>query len=149
MSKKQPVTFSPASNGLGFVLWHATNLWQREIKLALAEFDITHAQFLLLSCIYTLQKDKQIVTQITLSTHTKIDPMTTSTVLRTLQAKDLIDRQEHESDSRSKTVVLTPEGLEVIKKASKTVDKFDKKFFKTFGKYTEEFQAKLEELLEA
>ena len=73
------------------------------------------------------------VTQIILSAHTKIDPMTTSTVLRMLQQKGLIQRQEHLTDTRAKTVMLTEEGTEMIKKAIATVEKFDTDFFSLLG----------------
>ena len=51
------------------------------------------------------------ITQILLSYHTKIHPTTTSTVLRTLQKKALIKRQEHKIDTRAKTVGLTELGV--------------------------------------
>jgi len=69
------------------------------------------------------------VTQIMLSSHTKIDPMTTSTVLRTLQKKGLLKRQEHLTDTRAKTVALTDIWIKMIKKAIVKVETFDKDFF--------------------
>jgi hypothetical protein len=71
--------FEKAEDSSGFLLWQVTNLWQREIKKALEKFDLTHSQFVLLASIHWLTLAKQDVTQILLSTHTKIDPMTTST----------------------------------------------------------------------
>lgn len=71
----------------GFLLWQVTNLWQRELRKALEKYDLTHSQFVLLASILWLSLKKENVTQVLLSTHTKIDPMTTSTVLRTLQKK--------------------------------------------------------------
>lgn len=113
----------------GFLLWQVTNLWQREIKKALEQYGITHSQFVLMASIHWLTLHQQEVTQIVLSAHTKIDPMTTSTVLRTLQQKNLIQRQEHATDTRAKLVQLTEEGKIIIKKAVVTVEKFDKEFF--------------------
>jgi MarR family transcriptional regulator, organic hydroperoxide resistance regulator len=77
-------------------------LWKREIKKALEQYDLTHAQFVLLASIHWFTLKELTVTQVILSNHTKIDPMTTSTVLRTLQAKGLLQRQEHETDTRQK-----------------------------------------------
>ena len=74
--------------------------------------------------------------------------MTTSTVLRTLQTKGLIKRQEHETDTRAKTVGLTEIGLKNIKQAIKTVEQFDKTFFGSLGDETKEFNNKLNTLLE-
>ncbi len=117
----------------GFLLWQVTNLWQREIKKALEVYNLTHAQFVLLASIYWLTLHKEDITQIRLSAHTKIDPMTTSTVLRTLQQKELVVRQEHLTDTRAKTIGLTDVGKKILKKAVITVENFDKDFFAKLG----------------
>ena len=132
----------------GFLLWQVTNLWQREIKKALEEYGLTHSQYVLLASIHWLTIHNREVTQIVLSDHTKIDPMTTSTVLRTLQQKGLILRQEHVTDTRAKTVALTEEGKTIIKKAVVTVEKFDTGFFASLGNNTSEFNASLIRLLQ-
>lgn len=121
--------FENAEESTGFLLWQLTNLWQREIKKSLEPFRLTHSQFVLLASIHWLTTQKRDVTQVLLSNHTKIDPMSTSTVLRTLQTKELIKRQEHSTDTRAKTVVLTETGTKIIKQAIKIVEKFDKDFF--------------------
>jgi len=139
---------SKAEESPGFLLWQVTNLWQREIKKALEAFDLTHSQFVLMASIHWLTLYKQDVTQILLSSHTKIDPMTTSTVLRTLQAKGLLQRQEHVTDTRAKTVGLTDSGKKIIKQAVKTVEAFDKTFFATLGNKTAIFNEQLLTLLE-
>lgn len=94
---------------------------------------MTHSQFVLLASIHWLTLDKQNVTQILLSNHTKIDPMTTSTVFRTLQTRKLVQRKEHETDTRAKTLELTELGIKNIKKAIKNVEDFDKYFFSKLG----------------
>lgn len=127
-----------ADESSGFLLWQVTNLWQREIKKALEKYGLTHSQFVLMASIHWLTLQKQEVTQVVLSAHTKIDPMTTSTVLRTLQQKGLIERKEHLTDTRAKTVALTEEGRNTVKKAVVTVEQFDKRFFSTLdGKASE------------
>ncbi|HVA99601.1 MAG TPA: MarR family transcriptional regulator [Bacteroidia bacterium] len=131
----------------GFLLWQVTNLWQREIKKALKKYGLTHSQFVLMASIHWLTLKKEEVTQILLSTHTKIDPMTTSTVLRTLQKKQLLQRQEHSTDTRAKTVELTEKGIKIIKQAVVTVENFDTEFFSVLGIGTKEFNRKLLTLL--
>lgn len=131
----------------GFLLWQVTNLWQREIKKALEAYDLTHSQFVLMASIHWLTLHKQEVTQIILSLHTKIDPMTTSTVLRTLQTKGLLQREEHLTDTRAKTVGLTDNGKKIIKQAVKTVETFDKTFFAKLGNKTKVFNEQLLTLL--
>jgi DNA-binding MarR family transcriptional regulator len=122
-------------------------LWQREIKKALEPYGLTHSQFVLMASIHWLTLHKQAVTQILLSSHTKIDPMTTSTVLRTLQSKGLLQRQEHATDTRAKTVALTDKGTKMIKKAVVTVEDFDREFFTALGSKTSSFNEQLQKLL--
>ncbi|OXG04888.1 MarR family transcriptional regulator [Flavobacterium araucananum] len=150
MSKAEDNTFSveKPEDSSGFLLWQVTNLWQREIKKALEEHNITHSQFVLMASIHWLMLHKQEVTQIVLSSHTKIDPMTTSTVLRTLQQKSFIARQEHATDTRAKVVVLTDLGKKVIKKAIVTVEDFDRNFFSVAGVKTKELNQNLIAVLE-
>jgi len=149
MSKSSDNTFSveKPEDSSGFLLWQVTNLWQREIKKALEQYGLTHSQFVLMASIHWLTIHKQEVTQIVLSAHTKIDPMTTSTVLRTLQQKGFIQRQEHLTDTRAKTVGLTEDGKKIIKKAVVTVEKFDTEFFSLLGNKTKEFNKNLITLL--
>jgi DNA-binding MarR family transcriptional regulator len=142
-----PFGFEKAEDSTGFLLWQITNLWQREIKKALQKYGLTHSQFVLLASTYWFVIHDQQVTQIVLSSHTKIDPMTTSTVLRTLQKKGLIKRQEHGTDTRAKTVELTEQGKKTVKQAIITVEKFDISFFKSLGDKTNDFNKKLNLLL--
>ena len=132
----------------GFLLWQVTTLWQRSIRKALEKYDITHSQFVLLASTAWLSQQNEQVTQVVLSAHSKIDPMTTSTVLRTLQKKGLLQRQEHATDTRAKTVVLTESGKKVVKQAVKTVEKFDAQFFSLLGDKTRDFNKNLVTLLD-
>jgi DNA-binding MarR family transcriptional regulator len=147
--KSEDNTFSveKSEDSTGFLLWQVTNLWQREIKKALEQYDLTHSQFVLMASIHWLTLHKKEVTQVVLSSHTKIDPMTTSTVLRTLQKKGLLQRQEHATDTRAKTVALTEDGIKIIKQAVKTVENFDKEFFNIIGDQTSSFNKTLLSLL--
>lgn len=147
-SKDNTFSVDKAEESSGFLLWQVTNLWQREIKKALEPFDLTHSQFVLMASIHWLTLHKQDVTQIVLSAHTKIDPMTTSTVLRTLQTKGFLQRQEHITDTRAKTVGLTANGKKIIKQAVRTVETFDKTFFATLGTKMQLFNEQLLSLLE-
>lgn len=146
---ENPFQFKNAEDSSGFLLWQVTNLWQRKIKKALEPFNLTHSQFVLMASMHWLSIHAQEVTQIVLSNHTKIDPMTTSTVLRTLQTKGLVKRQEHEKDTRAKTVVLTDAGTELVKKAVVAVEKFDNEFFSLLNEHLYDFNKNLELLLNA
>ncbi|OWK70599.1 MarR family winged helix-turn-helix transcriptional regulator [Pedobacter sp. AJM] len=140
-------SFDKPEESTGFLLWQVTNLWQREIKKALVPYDITHSQFVLMASIHWLTLEKKEVTQIMLSMHTKIDPMTTSTVLRTLLQKNMVSRQEHKTDTRAKTVSLTENGKKIIKDAVVTVEQFDHNFFSALEKKLQGFNQNLLKLL--
>ncbi|SFD74734.1 transcriptional regulator, MarR family [Chitinophaga sp. CF118] len=131
----------------GFLLWQVTTLWQREIKNILAPLDLTHPQFVLMASLMWLSQQQETVTQIDISNHSKIDPMTTSTVLRTLQAKGFIGRKEHATDTRAKTVVMLDAGKKVAKQAIKVVEKFDHDFFSVLGGKVKDLNKKLNILI--
>ena len=146
-TKENPFSVKKSEDSSGFLLWQVTNLWQREIRKALEIHELTQAQFVLLASIHWLTISKIEVTQILLSDHTKIDPMTTSTVLKTLLAKKLIIRREHSVDTRAKVVMLTEAGKKLANKSVQTVEKFDAAFFKVLGKQSIDFNRQLFSLL--
>lgn len=96
----------------------------------LDEFDITGSQMEILSAIYWLCKDEKDITQILLSQHTQIDPMTTSTILRNLQKKELITRKSSKTDTRARIVEITPKGEEKLLKAAKKLHESTDEVFK-------------------
>ncbi len=135
------------TEGMGFLLWQATSVWQRELRRVLEPHDLTHSQCVLMTGIDSLSSGKEPVTQVLLSNYTKIDPMTTSTVLRTLQKKGLVSRKDSAKDTRSKTIILTTKGKTSIAKALKTVEEFDEEFFKAIGNKPKKFHKGLVALL--
>lgn len=122
-------SFGKAEDSPGYLLWQVTTLWQREIKKRLDELNLTHSQYVLLASLLWLTGQDRPVTQIDLSLHSKIDPMTTSTVLRTLEKKGWVQRAEHPTDTRAKTVVLTPAGIDLVRRAIPVVEQTDFSFF--------------------
>jgi len=136
-----------AEDSPGFLLWQVTTLWHRAIKKALDEIDLTHPQFVLLASLLWLSKTKESVTQIDLSHHSKIDPMTTSTIIKTLLRKGLVERQEHHTDTRAKRVTLTESGVEIARQAVEIINKVDIDFFKGLGKEIGIFNGMLAGLL--
>jgi DNA-binding MarR family transcriptional regulator len=126
--------FTNAEDSSGFLLWQVTMLWQRKIKKGLDTIDITHTQFVLLASLAWLINKNNIVTQTDIASHSKTDRMMVSKVLRTLQQKGFVQRQEHETDTRAKTISLTAKGENVLQKALKLVEKTDTGFFKVLQK---------------
>jgi DNA-binding MarR family transcriptional regulator len=130
MSKKEtPFSVEKAEDSSGFLLWQVTLLWQRKIKHELDLIGITHTQFVLLASLAWLGKNKTSVTQIDLSKHSKCDQMMVSKVLKTLIEKGFINRKEHDTDTRAKSLSLSKEGLKIILKAVPIVESIDKNFF--------------------
>lgn len=126
-------SYARVEDSPGFLLWQVTALWQRAIREALKPFDLTHSQFVLIASIHWLTLLKREVTQIVLAEHSKIDAMTTSQVLRTLETKGLVERMGHATDTRAKRVVLSTAGAKLVKPAVRAVEKCDRVFFAELG----------------
>ena len=91
----QPSIFNlKAEESSGLLLWQVSMLWQRGIKKVLQPFDLTHPQFVLLASAQWFAQQGKEITQVSLANFTKIDPMTTSQVVRTLQSLSLIHISE-------------------------------------------------------
>jgi DNA-binding MarR family transcriptional regulator len=121
--------FETPSESNGFLLWKATNLWQREINKILKKFDLTHTQFVVLAGSYWLSNKTENITQVEIANFIDIDKMMTSNVIRKLLEKKLLKRQEHKTDTRAKIISLTEKGIETLKISVKEVEKFDVTFF--------------------
>ncbi|SHN01038.1 MarR family winged helix-turn-helix transcriptional regulator [Mucilaginibacter sp. OK098] len=137
-----------AEESPGFLLWQVTTLWHRAIKKALDEIDLTHPQFVLLASLLWLSKTKESITQIDLSHHSKIDPMTTSTIIKTLLRKGLVERREHHTDTRAKSVTLTESGVAISRQAVEIINKVDEDFFTGLGAGVKDFNGKLVKLMD-
>lgn len=145
---KSPFSMQIPQESTGFLLWQVTNLWQRKIKLVLKKYRLTHVQFVLITAVYWFELNNQTANQINLSKTTKVDAMTTSTVIRTLATKNLLTREENSKDSRSKTVTLTKKGLEIAKITIPLVENFDQQFFSGLKGLQGDFNKSLNFLLD-
>lgn len=119
--------FADADESTGLALWRVTNRWQAEQRAALAPFDLTHVQFVLLASLTFL--DAAPPTQKELADHAGTDPMMTSQVLRALEAKRLVQRRPHPTDARARLLVPTPAGRALANKAVVAVESCDRRFF--------------------
>ncbi|MHB8339151.1 MAG: MarR family winged helix-turn-helix transcriptional regulator [Ignavibacteriaceae bacterium] len=126
--------FKSPSESNGFLLWKVNNLWQREITRILKKYNLTHTQFVIMASILWLSDEKKELTQIELANNIEIDVMMTSNVLRNLHKRDLIERHEHSTDTRAKTINLTSKGYNILLEAVNEVELFDIKFFKRVKK---------------
>ncbi|MFG3031664.1 MarR family winged helix-turn-helix transcriptional regulator [Streptomyces sp. NPDC048253] len=113
----------------GFLLWHTTLRWQREIAAALAPLDLTHVQFVLLACTWWLNAQGERPNQMTLARQAGTDVKMTSQVLRTLEHKGLIEREVDPADTRAKRLRVTDTGADLAPRAIAAVEQADTLFF--------------------
>jgi len=131
MTKEAEFSFKSPNDSPGYLLAHLTMLWQRKQKKALDPLDLTHTQFVLLASLSWLSRESNAVTQVDIANQSNADRMMVSKVLRTLEEKKFITRQEHETDTRAKTIQLTNAGRETLQQAIIAVENTDKDFFAT------------------
>ncbi|WP_345048500.1 MarR family winged helix-turn-helix transcriptional regulator [Streptomyces rameus] len=117
----------------GFLLWHATLRWQREIAAALGPLDLTHVQFVLLACTWWLNTHGTHPNQLALARQAGTDVKMTSQVLRALEAKGLIEREVDPADTRAKRLRVTGVGAELAPRAIAAVEDVDARFFRQVG----------------
>jgi DNA-binding MarR family transcriptional regulator len=96
----------------GFLLWQLSKLWQQRLALSLQDIGLPPTQAVILANVLRLSKEGGEVTQSSLSKATKVDRMTASQTLRSLEEKRLITRQSSKRDSRTNQIRLTDRGRE-------------------------------------
>ncbi|MFJ5635390.1 MarR family winged helix-turn-helix transcriptional regulator [Streptomyces goshikiensis] len=113
----------------GFLLWHVTLRWQRDIAAALTPLDLTHVQFVLLACTWWLNGQGERPNQLAVARQAGTDVKMTSQVLRTLEKKGLIEREVDPADTRAKRLRVTTLGAELAPRAIAAVEEVDARFF--------------------
>lgn len=97
----------------GFLLWQVSKLWQHRLTLALQDLDLPPTQAVLLANVLRFTEEGGEVTQSLLAKATKVDRMTVSQSLRSLEARRLITRRSSTKDSRTHAIKLTRHGRDV------------------------------------
>ena len=113
----------------GFLLWHVTLRWQRDIAAALAPLDLTHVQFVLLATAWWMNTHGERPNQQSLARQAGTDVKMTSQVLLKLEAKGLLEREVDAADTRAKRLRVTDRGARLAKRAVAAVEKADAAFF--------------------
>src|ERR1035437_1482704 len=148
MTKEVEFSFKSPNDSPGYLLAHLTMLWQRKQKKALDPLDLTHTQFVLLASLSWLSRENNVVTQVDIADQSNSDRMMVSKVLRTLEEKKFITRNEHKTDTRAKTIRLTTTGETVLQKAIKKVEDADLEFFSLLGKDISSFNTNMLRLID-
>ncbi len=126
---KLPFGFDRPEDSPGFLLWQVTMVWQRKIKRALEEHDVAHAQFVIMATLLWFEAHHYDTTQILIVNWSKLDKMTVSKSLKKLASLGFVNRIEHETDTRAKSVSLTSKGRELVYKLVPIIEKIDNEFF--------------------
>ncbi|MFD3556151.1 MarR family winged helix-turn-helix transcriptional regulator [Streptomyces goshikiensis] len=113
----------------GFLLWHVTLRWQRDIAAALTPLDLTHVQFVLLACTWWLNGQGERPNQLAVARQAGTDVKMTSQVLRTLEKKGLLEREVDPADTRARRLRVTALGAELAPRAIAAVEEVDARFF--------------------
>jgi DNA-binding MarR family transcriptional regulator len=80
------------------------------------------------------------------SVHSGCDKMMVSKVLRTLEEKKLILRKDHVSDTRSKSLLITTKGMELLKQATPDFLQAESLFFDSLGKKEKSFSKRVRKI---
>jgi DNA-binding MarR family transcriptional regulator len=125
----RPESLEPRDSA-GFLLWRVSLRWQRLMTATLRPFGLTHVQFVLLASLWWLtEKAGEQPSQRQLAEFAATDPMMTSQVLRTLEAKSLVQRSANPSDSRARRLAVTAAGSKLARTAIGKVEAADRTFF--------------------
>jgi len=131
--KPLPSRLAGPAESPGFLLWKVSNAWQRRQRAALQALELTHSQFVLLATA-TWFGASETLTQARLAELAGVDAMTTSQVVRALEAAALLERREHPRDPRAKSISVTARGRALAKQAIVVVEETDAAFFAPLGK---------------
>lgn len=132
--KKSPFGFDKPEDSPGFLLWQTTIIWQRQIKISLDPYDLSHAQFVILATTCWHQHQNLKVTQGLIVNLSKLDKMTVSKSLKKLENKGYAKRIECKEDTRAKLVILTKKGMDLVTQLIPVVEKIDADFFGILNK---------------
>lgn len=113
----------------GFLLWHVTLCWQRQIAVALAPLGLTHVQFVLLATSWWLNTQGEEPNQLSVARKAGTDVKMTSEVVRKLEAKGLVVRTVDAADTRARKLRVTDRGAELAGRAVAAVEAADAAFF--------------------
>ncbi len=117
--------FASAGKSPGFLLWRISNAWQQRQRAALHPLGLTHVQFVLLASLVWLTQHGAAVTQTDLAEQAQTDPMMTSQVVRTLEARGLLTRVTSAEDRRARVLAPTPAGIALAAAAITVVEAVD------------------------
>ena len=133
----------------GFLLWQVSKLWQRHLTLALQDLKLPSTQAVILANVLRFSEEGLPVTQAMLARATKVDRMTASQSLHSLELKRYVTRRLSPGDKRANRVSLTAEGRRVALMAIKRFEATHRAFFEPLADETEPVVRYLQRLIQA
>ncbi|HVS49382.1 MAG TPA: MarR family transcriptional regulator [Candidatus Dormibacteraeota bacterium] len=133
----------------GFLLWQVSKLWQRHLTLALQDLKLPSTQAVILANALRFSEEGRHVTQAMLAEVAKVDRMTASQSLQSLEQKGYVIRKTSPSDKRANRVLLTSRGRRVALEAIKRFAATHKAFFSPLAGETDAVVSYLQKLIQA
>jgi DNA-binding MarR family transcriptional regulator len=109
----------------GYAAWRDAMRWQRTVDRVVRPLGLTHTRLLVLHSVVRAcrQKDQdEGATQVAIAKEAGLDPMTTSTVVRTLENAGLLSRDIGFGDRNAWRVLLTGRGKRLLASAAAAVE---------------------------
>lgn len=113
------------------IMWEITKRLSRSRQRFLESFGLTTSQMEILGVLYhNMETDPEHeMTQIIISKLTYIDPMTTSTIIKNFEKKELVYRTKSVLDSRALCVNLSESGKSLFLRVIDEVSGFKRSMF--------------------
>jgi len=121
-------------NRLGLLIWQTSNIWQSKLRKILKNYKISLNEYLIIETLFKLSSLTKIVSQISIANNSSLDVSVVSTNITLLENKNLILRTH--IDNRSKNILLTDQGLSLIKSLIKIIKNEEIDFFNKLGNET-------------
>ena len=121
-------------NRLGLLIWQTSNIWQSKLRKILKNHKISLNEYLIIETLFKLSSLTKIVSQISIANNSFLDVSVVSTNLTLLENKNLILRTH--IDNRSKNILLTDQGLSLIKSLIIIIKNEEIDFFNKLGNET-------------
>lgn len=133
MSKDQ-FKYESVDESSGFILFKLNLIWKEKLDAIFKKREITQTQYAILASLMWFDLKEEIITQQDLVNHLKIEKMTLSKAIRSLEEKKLVQRKENKLDSRSYSLSMLAAGKQLAEKTIKEVEHLDEKFFNVLSK---------------
>jgi DNA-binding MarR family transcriptional regulator len=132
----------------GFLLWRVTMKWRAAVDRAVAPLGLTHAQYSLLASLRGMARGGERPSQRGLATHTGLEPIYVSKLVRTLEGGGLVQRADNPKDTRAVQLTLTARGVDVVEEAITIVAALQERLTEPLGGPRSARTRKLMEALE-